>query len=76
MTDQVTGTGKATIETLQRLLPPSTPTTGSWSTAETVVDPHGGPGTASFCRPYGLFFPQSPKLFWPSDHAWCVAFNT
>ena len=27
MTDQVTGTGKATIETLQRLLPPSTPTT-------------------------------------------------
>jgi hypothetical protein len=23
--------------------------------------------------PYGSFFPQSPNLFWPQDHAWCVA---
>jgi hypothetical protein len=23
--------------------------------------------------PYGFFFPQSPNLFWPQDHAWCVA---
>jgi hypothetical protein len=23
--------------------------------------------------PYGFFFPQSPNLFWPTDHAWCVA---
>jgi hypothetical protein len=23
--------------------------------------------------PYGLFLPQSPNLFWPQDHAWCVA---
>jgi hypothetical protein len=23
--------------------------------------------------PYGLFFPQSPNLFWPHDQAWCVA---
>jgi hypothetical protein len=23
--------------------------------------------------PYGFFFPQSPNLFWPADHAWCVA---
>jgi hypothetical protein len=23
--------------------------------------------------PYGYFFPQSPNLFWPTDHAWCVA---
>jgi hypothetical protein len=23
--------------------------------------------------PYGFFFPQSPNLFWPHDHAWCVA---
>jgi hypothetical protein len=23
--------------------------------------------------PYGYFFPQSPNLFWPQDHAWCVA---
>jgi len=23
--------------------------------------------------PYGLFFPQSPNLFWPLDRAWCVA---
>jgi hypothetical protein len=23
--------------------------------------------------PYGSFFPQSPNLFWPHDHAWCVA---
>jgi hypothetical protein len=21
----------------------------------------------------GTFFPQSPNLFWPDDHAWCVA---
>lgn len=23
--------------------------------------------------PGGTFFPQSPNLFWPQDHAWCVA---
>jgi hypothetical protein len=23
--------------------------------------------------PYGFFFPQSPNLLWPQDHAWCVA---
>jgi hypothetical protein len=23
--------------------------------------------------PYGAFFPQSPNLWWPQDHAWCVA---
>jgi hypothetical protein len=23
--------------------------------------------------PGGGFFPQSPNLFWPQDHAWCVA---
>jgi hypothetical protein len=23
--------------------------------------------------PYGAFFAQSPNLFWPRDHAWCVA---
>ena len=23
--------------------------------------------------PYGVFFPQSPNLLWPTDHAWCVA---
>jgi hypothetical protein len=23
--------------------------------------------------PGGGFFPQSPNLFWPHDHAWCVA---
>lgn len=23
--------------------------------------------------PYGFFLPQSPNLFWPDDHAWCVA---
>ena len=23
--------------------------------------------------PYGSFVPQSPNLFWPQDHAWCVA---
>jgi hypothetical protein len=23
--------------------------------------------------PYGFLFPQSPNLFWPHDHAWCVA---
>jgi hypothetical protein len=23
--------------------------------------------------PDGLLFPQSPNLFWPQDHAWCVA---
>lgn len=23
--------------------------------------------------PRGDFFPQSPNLFWPQDHAWCVA---
>jgi len=23
--------------------------------------------------PGGTFVPQSPNLFWPSDHAWCVA---
>jgi hypothetical protein len=23
--------------------------------------------------PYGFFFPQTPNLFWPHDHAWCVA---
>jgi hypothetical protein len=23
--------------------------------------------------PYGFFFPQSPNLFWPTDHTWCVA---
>jgi hypothetical protein len=22
---------------------------------------------------YGMVFPQSPNLFWPTDHAWCVA---
>jgi hypothetical protein len=20
-----------------------------------------------------VFFPQSPNIFWPNDHAWCVA---
>jgi hypothetical protein len=24
-------------------------------------------------HPYGSFFPQSPNLFWPQDHTWCVA---
>jgi hypothetical protein len=24
-------------------------------------------------RPDGSFLPQSPNLFWPQDHAWCVA---
>jgi hypothetical protein len=24
-------------------------------------------------RSRGVFFPQSPNLFWPTDHAWCVA---
>jgi hypothetical protein len=23
--------------------------------------------------PDGRFLPQSPNLFWPEDHAWCVA---
>jgi len=23
--------------------------------------------------PGGTFVPQSPNLFWPSDHVWCVA---
>jgi hypothetical protein len=23
--------------------------------------------------PWGSFDPQSPNLFWPQDHAWCVA---
>jgi hypothetical protein len=23
--------------------------------------------------PGGAFVPQSPNLFWPNDHAWCVA---
>jgi hypothetical protein len=23
--------------------------------------------------PYGFVFPQSSNLFWPQDHAWCVA---
>jgi hypothetical protein len=23
--------------------------------------------------PYGVYFPQSPNLFWPQDHTWCVA---
>ena len=23
--------------------------------------------------PFGSFLPQSPNLFWPQDHAWCVA---
>jgi hypothetical protein len=23
--------------------------------------------------PNGFFWPQSPNLFWPDDHAWCVA---
>jgi hypothetical protein len=23
--------------------------------------------------PHGFFWPQSPNLFWPRDHAWCVA---
>jgi hypothetical protein len=36
-----------------------------------------GPLTAApelgWTDPYGFFFPQSPNLFWPQDHAWCVA---
>jgi hypothetical protein len=36
-----------------------------------------GPLTAApqlgWTDPYGFFFPQSPNLFWPHDHAWCVA---
>src|SRR6266542_2330318 len=26
-----------------------------------------------WAHPLGGFFPQSPNLFWPQDHAWCVA---
>jgi hypothetical protein len=47
--------------------------------------PASGPGLLLFAGPlatarqlgwtdpYGFFFPQSPNLFWPQDHAWCVA---
>lgn len=33
---------------------------------------------AELSEPFGhrvghMFFPQSPNLFWPDDHAWCVA---
>jgi hypothetical protein len=26
-----------------------------------------------WANPSGGFLPQSPNLFWPQDHAWCVA---
>jgi hypothetical protein len=33
-----------------------------------------GAATELGCRlPGGVFFPQSPNLFWPNDRAWCVA---
>jgi hypothetical protein len=32
---------------------------------ETAIDTDWSPG--------GRIFPQSPNLFWPQDHAWCVA---
>jgi hypothetical protein len=31
------------------------------------------PPELGWADPYGSFVPQSPNLFWPQDHAWCVA---
>jgi hypothetical protein len=30
-------------------------------------------GELGSTTPWGSFDPQSPNLFWPQDHAWCVA---
>ncbi len=30
-------------------------------------------GTLGWRTDKGAFFPQSPNIFWPADHAWCVA---
>jgi hypothetical protein len=30
-------------------------------------------GELGCTTPWGSFRPQSPNLFWPQDHAWCVA---
>ena len=35
--------------------------------------PLAAAGQLGWTSPDGFFFPQSPNLFWPQDHAWCVA---
>jgi hypothetical protein len=35
--------------------------------------PLGAAAELGWYMPGGYFVPQSPNLFWPQDHAWCVA---